>query len=343
MNDDFTIVGMGPAGIAAALKLSQAGFRVRIVEALPKPAVKPCGWGIPQPDKLPFKIPEEAILSHVDGATLYVNGEHVLDYTGNNLGLIVDKPRMLLMLAEEYDIDVSFKDYFNPRCSGGECGSVILAPGISFYKGEKINAVQLHLETDNAWSNFFEFHFDPYVIGYYWVFPTGRHKVKVGVGGFKPVKELTKHLELFIRRDERLRSGKRVSRLEGAQLAVDGVKLPHMPPYVIGEAAGFVYPLTGEGIRPSIISGWSLGEALSEGRDPVKALGNSDVSWKIKLQRKILEAVKSLTPERRAGFLSNLNPEVIIRIGLGDFTKYSLLRLALKSPRGLASILRSFI
>ena len=189
-----------------------------------------------------------------------------------------------------------------------------------------------------------EFYFDSQLIGYYWVFPMGDGVVKVGVGGFATMKELAQRLLRFIKRDPRLSGAPFIRRLHGAALAVGGIA-----PRVIGktvftgEAVGGVYPLTGEGIRPSYLLGRAVGEALASGRDPLKALVSSEVAWKIGLQRKILEMVKSLTPERRSEFLSKLDPEVLIRVGLGDFTRLGLTAMMLRSPGVLAQVIKRFL
>ncbi len=342
---DYLIIGAGPAGISAGLKLSKNGFKVEIHEAGPRLAVKPCGWGIPLPQTLPFKIPEESIKKHIDGASLYVDGEHALDYTGKNLGVVVDKPLMLELLAIQYSVNILYKSPVNPRKIklGNNGKSIIIAGGFPWYKGETINAIQLHLKTSYSWSELFEFYFDSRIIGYYWIFPLERHLVKVGVGGFENVTMLKSLLDKFIKRDGRLRDSQPVSKLEGAKLAVGGIHTEESYPLIIGEAAGAVYPLTGEGIRPSMMMGYSVANALVKGDNPFKAIKRTDVYWKVNLQRKILEKVKQLAPKSRADFLKNLNPEVLIRVGLGDFTKASLFKLILKSPKGLANILKSFV
>lgn len=343
-NDGYTIIGAGPAGIASAVNLSKHGYNVTLLEAAPRLALKPCGWGIPLPGTLPFKIPEESILKHIDGASLYVDGKHALDYTGNNLGVIVDKRVMLEELAREYGLEVRYKSPVTPSKlkSLPRKENLVIAIGVPWYKGETINAVQIHLKTSTSWGEMFEFYFDSDIIGYYWVFPLDRNTVKVGVGGFRDAKTLRLLLSKFIKKDSRIRDSTPISPLEGAKLAVGGI-IPSKDILAVGEAIGSVFPLTGEGIRPSMIIGYEVGEALARGKDPVQAIKKSTVYWKVSLQRRILEGVKKLAPKSRADFLRSLNPEVIIRVGLGDFTKASLLRLALKSPGSLSKILKSFI
>jgi digeranylgeranylglycerophospholipid reductase len=347
IQSDYTVVGAGPAGIATSINLSKHGYNVTLLEAAPRLALKPCGWGIPLPGTLPFKLPEEAVLKYIDGASLYVDGKHALDYTGNNLGVIVDKRVMLEKLAIEHGLEIRYKSPVTPsKLKQLSCnGKLVMATGVPWYRGETINAVQLHLRTDVSWGEMFEFYFDSDIIGYYWVFPLDRNKVKVGVGGFRDAKTLRRLLGKFIKNDNRIRDATPISPLEGAKLAVGGIILPENPEKVVavGEAIGTVFPLTGEGIRPSMITGFEVGEALAEGKDPFRAIRKSDVYWKVSLQRRILEGVKKLAPESRAEFLRSLNPEVIIRVGLGDFSRASLLRLALKSPSSLSKILKSFI
>ncbi len=342
-NGRLTVIGAGPAGVGAAMAAARHGIDVTIYELAPRPGLKPCGWGIPDHRKKEIPIPRETVLKEIDGAVLYVDGKHAIDYTGRGgpLGVVVDKPRMLETLLEDAGVKVVFRA---PVSIPFGDGPAVAAVGVSWYEGEKINAVQVHLKAPKADREKLEFYFDSHLIGYYWVFPMGDGIVKVGVGGFAGMSELATKLERFIKRDPRLSGAPRVKPLHGAPLAVGGIKPRIIGSTVFtGESVGGVYPLTGEGIRPSFLLGKTVGEALALGRDPVKALMSSDTTWKIQLQRRILEMVKSLRPMRRAEFLSRLDPEVLVRIGLGDFSRLGLTAMVLKSPGILAQVIKRFL
>ncbi|MEM4790741.1 MAG: NAD(P)-binding protein [Thermofilum sp.] len=93
--DRVAIVGAGPSGAFLARLLSDAGYKVTVFEALPKLAVKPCGWGVPFTIDRVVKIPEDYIISEVHGYRVYIDEEKLLESKGVKYGYIVDKERLL--------------------------------------------------------------------------------------------------------------------------------------------------------------------------------------------------------------------------------------------------------
>lgn len=112
--------------------------------------------------------------------------------------------------------------------------------------------------------------------GYGWVFPTGRRSANVGVG-FLPRKRSgtsAQAMERFTRgRQMRdlLAGARQDGPLKGYPIRVDFLRSPTIAPntLLVGEAAGLVNPLTGEGIDYALESGRIAAEhtlrALSEG------------------------------------------------------------------------------
>ncbi|MDW8396070.1 MAG: geranylgeranyl reductase family protein [Anaerolineae bacterium] len=98
--------------------------------------------------------------------------------------------------------------------------------------------------------------------GYGWIFPTGRDTANIGVGYFKEDRHQSAHraFERFVASPalrERLSCATRTSPVKGYPLRDDFLTAPTFSERVllVGEAAGLVNPLTGEGIDYALESG----------------------------------------------------------------------------------------
>ncbi|HDM23106.1 MAG TPA: NAD(P)/FAD-dependent oxidoreductase [Methanomicrobia archaeon] len=105
--------------------------------------------------------------------------------------------------------------------------------------------------------------------GYGWIFPK-RCKVNIGVG-VSPKSNVKKALQYFLKHPI-------TKQLVGDNVVINeirGGKIPTCGPkskdevvgdgiIIVGDAAGMVEPVTGEGIAPSMISGISAGETIAE-------------------------------------------------------------------------------
>jgi flavin-dependent dehydrogenase len=122
--------------------------------------------------------------------------------------------------------------------------------------------------------------------GYYWLFPTGAHSANVGVGvlleAWTPNQEnLSQLIAQLIKSDPairlRLAGAKMRDRIIGWPLAIFNPKLPIIANRValIGDAAGLINPLSGEGIQYALRSGRWIVEALQDAmvRDSLSAAG----------------------------------------------------------------------
>ncbi len=348
MAEKYAIVGAGPAGVAAAYALAKHGLDVIVYESLPRPGLKPCGRGIPAVSDLPLPIPKDSIVREVKGAVLYVDGAQVFDMEGDFRGVIVDKTRLLESLLAEAGAEVVYGAFYKPgkkivRAGGRHyrVNSGLFAGGHGFYRGETIAAVQYRMK-----SKLFEdlnkllIYFDTGFIGYYYIFPNDSDEADVGVGGFLPHAELLRLLARFVETNE-YTQGARILRTEGARIAVGGVKLGDIDGLArIGEAAGYVLPLTGEGIRPSMISGYEAGVAFAKGIDPTKALKGIPITKGVQLQRRILERVKKMSKEKRTALLSSMSSRTHALVALGRVTsRAELLKLiARDNPKILLSL-----
>ncbi len=132
-----------------------------------------------------------------------------------------------------------------------------------------------------------EVHLDREILpGYAWVFPVSDTTANVGVGlrlvgDMTPAegnRQLRAAFDRFLR-SERLSSGQLAHRPRGFPLRTDFPAVPTSAPgvLVVGEAAGLVNPLTGEGIAWAVESGELAAEvaaeALSSGDTSAECLG----------------------------------------------------------------------
>lgn len=127
-------------------------------------------------------------------------------------------------------------------------------------------AVRAYYEGDTGDRGQLEIHWEQSVLpGYGWIFPSDGGRANVGIGAYtRDVRKynlnLKKLLETFIEHNPhaqaRLGEAQRVTAIVGHPLRADA---PDVRPFldhvlVVGEAAGLVHPLSGEGIGPSMIS-----------------------------------------------------------------------------------------
>jgi geranylgeranyl reductase family protein len=111
--------------------------------------------------------------------------------------------------------------------------------------------------------------------GYYWLFPTGAKEANVGIGMVQEtVPQRDEHLRELLARlvnqDAALRSRLRGARLTGRVLGWPLTTYnPHSPlvddrVMLVGDAAGLINPLNGEGIQYALLSGRWVAEAVQE-------------------------------------------------------------------------------
>jgi geranylgeranyl reductase family protein len=128
------------------------------------------------------------------------------------------------------------------------------------------------------------FDFAPLPGGYGWLFPKGDH-VNIGVGVFAPIESVEASLKCLTRE---LLAGYTLQKL-GVELAVTTPRVtgqylgmggnsytPRGRVLLVGDAAGLVDPLTGEGIHSAVVSGQAAAAAILSGKtDAAAAYGRA--------------------------------------------------------------------
>ena len=335
---EFHVIGAGPAGAAFAYFASLKGYKVNVYEMLPAPGLKPCGWAVPEKVNEILRIPSELVLTEIRGFRVYLDGRLVGEKRESGVwGYIVNKPLLIRYLLEQVErVEYRVRARVDKRglVVGGEpradSGSVVVAAG-NLWSGaprDRIYALQALLEFDRRLEepDTVEIWFDSSMVGYYWFFPEGGKRARVGVGGYEEPKCLLERLERFLREHPVAKLGTCVEPARGSHIVVSGPQQHLMDgsPPVIGEAAGLVYPISGEGIRPALESGKKLLEAL-EGGKQLSKLMEKTVSI-MKKQKKLLDAIRRAPPRLRATVLERLPVETSVALALGDIDPLAVVK-----------------
>jgi geranylgeranyl reductase family protein len=277
---DALIVGAGPAGSTAAYRLSREGASVLLVDRARFPRDKPCGGGLTMRAvrQLPFSVDpvvEERATRFTFGLDF---GRHFDRTTKVPLVLLTQRSRLDHFLVEQaiaagatfrdgYKVDLQRLPAKVVICADGANGHTARALGIPDERDYGV-ALEANLPHSVVGADRFRgrlvLELGVLPGGYGWVFPKGDH-VNVGVGGWaKEAPTLRAHLSRFCREydlDE--------SKFED----VRGYRLPLLRPTttlasgrvaLIGDAAGLVDPLSGDGIYEAFLSGKLVSAAVME-------------------------------------------------------------------------------
>ncbi len=337
---EFAVIGAGPAGAAYAYFAANNSYKI-IVYDYTTPGKKPCGWAVPIQVEKYLKIPHSTILTKIKSFSVYIDGELAHRYEHGTWGYIIDKPLFLKELLEGIEFE---KRHIDLKRNKINAEKIVVATGSATTKPKKeyLLAIQQIIKVRrDIDEEHIEVWFSSDMIGYYWVFPRTNNTLDIGVGGLARYHELKERLEKFIK--NRYREYKILTPIRGAHINISGVnieKLKQTPP-IIGEAAGFVYPLTGEGIRPAIASAHALYQDYIHNRGLGKDIINI-ARW-IEIQRKILGVIKRADYRKRAEVIKKMPTDIFIKLGLGELHLNDLLRNIHKLPLTIVPILKTYL
>jgi geranylgeranyl reductase family protein len=282
---DLIVVGAGPAGSTTAREAAASGARVLLLDKAPFPRDKPCGGGVNvrAARLLPFDL-APVVERTVSGLSVSLNLER--DFTRRYplpLCYMTQRSRLDAFLAEkavdagaemhdgeavrslDHDLDgVTVRtrggSYSGRALVGadGANGVVARASGLS---GGRELAVALEANlpcpagVPAPWRETLAMDLGLIPGGYGWLFPKGNH-LNLGTGGWRHfgptlrnrLDALTRHFGFAPERLEHLRGHHLPIRLPNAPLAQGRTLL-------VGDAAGLIDPLSGEGIYAAICSG----------------------------------------------------------------------------------------
>jgi geranylgeranyl reductase family protein len=330
------VVGAGPAGSTAAYRLAAAGARVVLLDRQRFPRDKPCGGGLTMRGVrlLPFDV-SPVVEDRVDRVRLRLRFERVSDHRFDSpIALMTQRRRLdqfLLERAAEAGADVRDGVRVRGIAQEGPSEMVIDLDGGRLRAGVVLGAdgangvcaKALGLGADRAFAVAYEgnlpvegaaaaehrgrmtLELGTVPGGYGWIFPKGDH-LNVGVGGW-PAEgpRLRDHLQVLCARhgiqvdDLAHQRGHRLPMRRSWGLTARGRAA------VVGDAAGLVDPLSGDGIFEAILSSKLASEAAMDvlegraaGMEPYQGrlrralAGHAATAWGAKL---LLERAPGLT------------------------------------------------
>jgi geranylgeranyl reductase family protein len=319
---DVAIIGSGPAGASAAIKLAEKGISTVIIEKETLPRYKTCGGGFAYRGrrKMPFDVSEviEKEFFRVD-AYFKKAGIHVFsERTEPVISMVMrdDFDKFLIDKAKEKGItllqnhklkNITFEESIILHTSQGDVKTkfVIAADGVLSTTAKLAGweetrllipaleyEVEVNTEDYERLSKSVRLDFDAIPMGYGWSFPKKNH-LSIGLASFRKVKVDFKQLYREYLTDTLGIKEVISEQMHGFQIPVsprtDGFVKKNV--FLVGDAAGFADPLTAEGISNAIFSGIMAAEAIIEGDL------NSEVSAEI-YTTKLNE---SLIPELKTG------------------------------------------
>jgi geranylgeranyl reductase family protein len=298
---DAIVVGAGPAGSTCAHRLAQKGRSVLLLDRARFPRDKPCGGGVTgrAAKLLPFSL-DPVIEDVVTVAELRLgyDGKRVERGSGETLAYMTQRIRLDAHLAEQaVAAGAEFRDGvkvqgIEPRDdgvtvdAGGErlSGATLVgADGINGVTAKALSlggnqAIGVALEGNVPYTKLDRSRYGGRIVlelgvvpgGYGWVFPKGDH-ANVGIGGWEAEgPRLRAHLARMC--SEHGLSPADLENLRGYRLPLRSPRstLARGRTLVIGDAAGLVDPLSGDGMYEAFLSAGLAAEAVSgvlEGRE----------------------------------------------------------------------------
>jgi len=285
------VVGAGPAGSLCAYHLARSGLPVLLLEKAYLPRRKACGGGLTPKaaSLLPFSL-QPVVEGEVREALLHLPGEVTLQIQWERtVCFLVERERLDAYLAEqacragaclregeEVTQIEEFREAATLSTAGGttyQAQLVIAADGAYSVVARSLGhlpprhfALACALAPPEEWAEkkgtiLIDLTAPPY--GYGWIFPKSNH-LNVGMVSFGTVCQLRPFWENFLTRHGLL--GQPQMWLQAHPLALAGEKREFGRGRImlIGEAAGLVDPLTGEGLYAAFKLGELAAGAVAE-------------------------------------------------------------------------------
>ncbi len=309
-----SVLGAGPAGSTAAYYLAQEGIDVELIDKTNFPREKPCAGGLFNPLLFEETFPH---IKEFDGMDVFkvkfYCGSHTTEYTS-------PKPLMRTTLRRDFD---SF--LLNKALGAGakfhigqtpEGDIVINATGARFIKDYPETGICLVNDfkiTGDMNTAHVHYAFGG-IKGYCWLYPK-RGYVSIGSGAYLPqrnIKVIYKRYLDFLRDHRIVSVGNYTYRSKIIPFAP--IKRYHTDnSLIVGDAAGFVRPGSGEGIFFAMLSGKIAAQTLIEKRALSwydkqcsvlfgKFLRPATLNWNRRLLNRVLEKAIEICCENDATF-----------------------------------------
>jgi geranylgeranyl reductase family protein len=284
---DVIIVGAGPAGCAAAYDLNAAGLGVLLLDKSSFPRLKPCAGAITIKALKALRYDITPVIRRVcddfqvglrtEKSMLFPSRHPIAVMTVRSelddfclrqcLGRGVSFQRIGTLTRIYRDADqwavATASEQFSARFLIGADGTNSQVRKLAGIASEKLFGVAIETNVPAEDASNFEMTMDYGVVprGYAWVFPKDDH-LNVGLYTLdSKIKDSRNVLGGYCR----ARTGHAAStEVHGRQIPYNGVRFRHVPgsPMLVGDAAGLIDPLLGEGIYNAIRSGQIAAESV---------------------------------------------------------------------------------
>jgi geranylgeranyl reductase family protein len=311
---DVIVVGAGPAGIAAAIRLSQLGITCLVLEKSEGPREKHCGGGVSPSavtaySKLGF--PEAYFQANgyaITSGWIHAFGHKLLGHTMNGKrGFIVERRQLdwdfQQHAIKKHSVRIKYgaavssiqlnHDYVQTEVRNDghktfySCRFLIAADGAASVirtrlSGHKIRPRDLIItssgivESDAEFVPSILFHED-HMPSYSWIFPYTKGRVNVGIGIYADVYRRIGNwadVEALIGRMQHPNYQRKLSKWIINTNALENRVFGHRV-FLAGDAGGFVDAFTGEGISFALRSGMAAADTIAR----IKRFGSIFSAW----------------------------------------------------------------
>jgi geranylgeranyl reductase family protein len=277
---DVAVIGAGPAGSTVAYSLARAHARVLLIDKVRFPRDKPCGGGLTMRAvrQLPFSV-EPVVEDRITRARCRLKYGPVMERESSQVLCLMTQRRRLdaFMVERAVEAGVEFREGVRAEVEsdreirvdesairvdtiiGADGANGITAKALGL-GGAIVNGVALEGNLpyerlpEDAWRGMLVLELATLPGGYGWIFPKGDH-VNVGVGGWgsegprlrEHLRTLCDHYGIELGELANLRGHRLPMRRPETRLA-SGRGL------LIGDAAGMLDPVSGDGIYEALVS-----------------------------------------------------------------------------------------
>ncbi|MEW6002352.1 MAG: geranylgeranyl reductase family protein [Nitrospirota bacterium] len=299
---DVIVAGAGPSGSTCARECARRGLRTLLLDKERFPRPKPCGGALSEQalSYLDFPLPQEIIEKECHGVRVHYKNYTLEVREKHRLAVLISREKFDFLLLEkavetgvnvlqgerainlqgnrDYVEVVTEKSIYKTLCVVGADGvnsSIAKHVRPPFTKEEMLFALVSSVPATNEDINkrldkVIDIHFGLVQMGYGWIFPHNEY-YSVGIGAL--ASKFQNPRETFLRFAHS--EGLRINGLKGHFIPLGGFKRKLISERIIlvGDAAGFVDPFTGEGIAYAILSGKLAARAI------INSLENKNYSY----------------------------------------------------------------
>ncbi|ARM76524.1 NAD(P)/FAD-dependent oxidoreductase [Acidianus manzaensis] len=289
--NNIAVLGGGVSGALLSYLLHNHGYNVTLFDIKEK-YFKPCGDIVPKIYESPVKW---NVKYNIKNFAFYLDGERIYDVRyRSSKWLTIDKSEWINSMRSKVNQVIG-----NVKPKLADFDMVIDAKGPYDMDRNVVYTSRAMIKVNNFEDEAI-LEFNSKYTGFYWIFPDEEGVYNIGAGFL----ENKNSRELLLNYIKERYTNYELLDLRGAPISIGEVKEKN---FKIGEARGLVFPMSGEGIRPSAISAEVAFEAIYKGKDFNEHLSSKlhKLEYRINIQRKLLETYIKLSPSLRKSALKS--------------------------------------